>query len=77
MSEPFTAVAMCPKCNSVAVHPWREPRYPPEGVDPRSTLVRKVRDHEIHVWGGIGRYYDAPDAVVVRQCACGAEWGQS
>lgn len=64
----FTAVSMCPQCHKVDIH-----RFRLANTKRNSTLVRKLNGVEIHAWGG---YTDPRWAVVMRQCACGKEWGQ-
>lgn len=71
--EQFTAVAMCPECGAVDVWPWREPRREPKGNDPVDKMQRRFAGYS---WLIPGFGFDADDAAVMRQCACGHEWGQ-
>jgi len=81
--EPFTAVAVCPKCGNVATHHWRMPirvdLTPLAGDDPPTRLLRQLTalEREINTLAlGSTRVFDDPDAEVIRQCACGHEWPQ-
>lgn len=75
--ERFTAIAQCPHCGGLAVHPFRLPRHrPPASVQ----QITHQRDLIAGMTAFIealycGDHYDPSDAEVIRQCAgCGTEW---
>lgn len=80
MTDTFTAITHCPRCNTIAVHPLREPNPdPPKQIHPPDTT-------QIIAWGGqvivdenddgLDRWDERPYEII-RTCArCGHEWGQ-
>lgn len=78
--EEFTAVAMCPHCQSVAVHPFRAATVRESDNAPLAQAMRQLNDSMsmAWLWGSVPpRVHVAPDgAAVIRECACGAEWAQ-
>lgn len=78
----FTAVAMCPHCSSVAVHPFRLPQAPIDPNSPLGKLIRSMDHMGDYLFLGLGprppRVRNPPEwASVIRECACGAEWCQA
>lgn len=91
-TEPFTAVAMCPKCADVAVHWIKEPRRKPPGWDesPAGKLSRRISDTVDYLMSfgiaePIAEYrdpeppspFEPDDATIARECRnCKHQWGQ-
>jgi hypothetical protein len=79
VSEAFTAYCACPRCESFACHPMRNPKPKPSA----EVMAHWEANHvEIHRWG-VGKIGTRPPMPidesgfdVIRQCKCGFEWGQ-
>ncbi len=71
----FTAVAVCPRCNLVAIHRMRPPRPRPADYEP-GVIKRLPNGDQLVTWGRVDHYATVEAGTVVRQCQCGHEWGQ-
>lgn len=80
-TEPFTAVAMCPKCADVAVHWIKPPRRKPKFEDtPAAKGLRMINESIRAMSIGVGEapnWYEPDDATIARECRnCKHQWGQ-